>query len=197
MYHKWQSYDAWFWDVEHNRQNFLSFWTIFCPFTPLTTQKLKFLKKWKRPWRYYHFIHVHNKWQSNDLWFLRCGLQWTEIFVIWEHLWHFYPPKNWKIKHFFFFRKNWKKTLGDIITLHMRTIHENHMTYGSWYMERTGHNFLWFWTILCPFTPLTTQKIKTFKKGKKPWRYDAIILHMPLINDKFLSSWTFFAHLPP
>ena len=93
--------------------------------------------------------------------------------------------------------KNWKKTLGDIITLHMRTIHENHMTYGSWYMERTGHNFLWFWTILCPFTPLTTQKIKTFKKGKKPWRYDAIILHMPLINDNFLSSWTFFAHLPP
>ena len=93
--------------------------------------------------------------------------------------------------------KNLKKTLGDIITLHMRTIHENHMTYGSWYMERTGHNFLWFWTILCPFTPLTTQKIKTFKKGEKPWRYDDIILHMPLINDKFLSSWTFFAHLPP
>ena len=22
------------WDVEHDRLNFLSFWTIFCPFTP-------------------------------------------------------------------------------------------------------------------------------------------------------------------
>ena len=26
---------------------FLSFWTTFCPFTPLTTQKIKILKKWK------------------------------------------------------------------------------------------------------------------------------------------------------
>ena len=34
VYHKWQSYDVWFlryWAW----QNFLSFWTIFCPFTPL------------------------------------------------------------------------------------------------------------------------------------------------------------------
>ena len=36
------------WDMEHNRQNFLSFWTIFCPFTHLTTQKIKILKKWKK-----------------------------------------------------------------------------------------------------------------------------------------------------
>ena len=27
---------------------FLSFWTIFCPFTPLTTRKIKILKKWKK-----------------------------------------------------------------------------------------------------------------------------------------------------
>ena len=27
--------------------NFLSFCTIFCPFTPLTTQKAKIFKKWK------------------------------------------------------------------------------------------------------------------------------------------------------
>ena len=27
--------------------NVLSFWTIFCPFTPLTTQKIKILKIWK------------------------------------------------------------------------------------------------------------------------------------------------------
>ena len=25
---------------------FLSFWTIFCPFNPLWTQKIKLLKKW-------------------------------------------------------------------------------------------------------------------------------------------------------
>ena len=37
------------WDIEHDRQNFLSFWTIFCLFTPLTTQKIKILKKLKKP----------------------------------------------------------------------------------------------------------------------------------------------------
>ena len=41
-------YDSW--DMEHNRQIFFSFWTIFCPFIPfppLTTQRIKILKKWK------------------------------------------------------------------------------------------------------------------------------------------------------
>ena len=123
MYHKWQSYDAWFWDVEHNRQNFLSFWTIFCPFTPLITWKIKFLKKGKRPWRYYRFTHVYNKWQSNDLWFLRYGVQCREFFVIWEPLWHFYPPNKLKNQTF---DKTEKKILGDIITLHICTINDNH-----------------------------------------------------------------------
>ena len=45
--HKWKSYDIW--SMEHNRHNFLSFWNIFCLFTPLTTKKIKILKKWKKP----------------------------------------------------------------------------------------------------------------------------------------------------
>ena len=36
------------WDMECDRQNFLSFWTAFCTFTPLTTQKIKILKNWKK-----------------------------------------------------------------------------------------------------------------------------------------------------
>ena len=36
------------WGTKCNKQNFLSFWAIFCPFAPLTTQKIKFLKKWKK-----------------------------------------------------------------------------------------------------------------------------------------------------
>ena len=36
-------------DMEHDRQNFLSFLTIFCPSTPLTTQKIKILKNEKNP----------------------------------------------------------------------------------------------------------------------------------------------------
>ena len=30
-----------------NKQNFLSSWAIFCPFTSLTAQKMKISKKWK------------------------------------------------------------------------------------------------------------------------------------------------------
>ena len=35
-------------DMECDRQNFPLFWTIFCPFTSLKTQKIKILKKWKK-----------------------------------------------------------------------------------------------------------------------------------------------------
>ena len=33
------------WDVKHSRQDFLLFWAIFCPFNPITAQKIKILKK--------------------------------------------------------------------------------------------------------------------------------------------------------
>ena len=37
-----------FWDMKHDKQNFLSVWTVFSPFTPLTTKKIKILKNWKK-----------------------------------------------------------------------------------------------------------------------------------------------------
>ena len=54
------------WDMECERQNFLSFWSIFCTFTPLLTPEIKILKKCKNTWRYYLFTCVHHKWRSND-----------------------------------------------------------------------------------------------------------------------------------
>ena len=37
------------WDTMHDIRNFyFSFWAIFCPFTPLTTQKINILKEWKK-----------------------------------------------------------------------------------------------------------------------------------------------------
>ena len=42
------------WDKQCNRQNFLSVWDIFCPFTPLTTLKIE-----KTTWRYYPFTNVY------------------------------------------------------------------------------------------------------------------------------------------
>ena len=37
-----------FWDMNHDRQKFLSFWAIFCTCTLLINQKIKILKKWKK-----------------------------------------------------------------------------------------------------------------------------------------------------
>ena len=37
------------WDMVRDRCNrYFSFWAIFCPLTPLTAQKIKILKKWKK-----------------------------------------------------------------------------------------------------------------------------------------------------
>ena len=45
--HKQQWYVC-FLRYEVQQTKFLSFWVIFCPFTPLTTQKIKIKKKWKK-----------------------------------------------------------------------------------------------------------------------------------------------------
>ena len=60
-----------------------------------------------------------------------------------------------------------KKIAGDIIILHMCTKNHNNAMYGSWEMERDGQNFLSFWTVLCPFTHLTTKKFKILKNWQK------------------------------
>ena len=46
VYHKWQ-YMYGSWDMMQDGQFFLSLWTIFYPFTPITTQ-IKILKNWKK-----------------------------------------------------------------------------------------------------------------------------------------------------
>ena len=75
MYHKKQSDDVYMApEICSVTDRILSFWTIFCPFTPpLTTKKIKIQKK----------------------------------------------------------KKKVKKIPGDIIILHMCTIHEDHTMYGS------------------------------------------------------------------
>ena len=91
------------WNISYNRQKFLSLWAIFCPFSSLTTWKIKILKL--------------------------------------------------------------KKTPGDII-LHICTVNDNHMMYGSWDMESNRQSFLSFWTVFGRFSPLWTQKIKILKISK-------------------------------
>ena len=81
----------------------------------------------------------------------------------WTIFLHFYPLNNPKNQNF----EKIKKPPGDIITLHMCTINDNHMWHGSWDIECDGHNVLSSWTVFCLFTPLTTQKIKILEKWGK------------------------------
>ena len=97
--------------------------------------------------------------QLYDVWFLRYGVQQT----IFCHLGLFFAvlPLQQPGKSKF---ETMNKMPGDIITLHMCTIKENYMIYGSWDKKRDRHNFLQFWGIFCPFNPLITHKIKILKK---------------------------------
>ena len=81
--------------------------------------------------------------------------------------------------------------------------HNDHdIMYGFWNIELNGQNFLSFW-IFCPFTMLTTRKIKTLKKIKKAPGHT--ILQLCTINDNLMmySSWdmehnrTIFCHFGP
>ena len=90
-----------FWEIECDRQNFLSFWTVFALLPTCGARKSKFWNKKKK-----------------------------------------------------------KKTPEDIIILYMCTINDNHLMHGSWDMECNGQNLMLFWAFFCPFTPVTTKKVK-------------------------------------
>ena len=73
--------------------------------------------------------------------------------------------------------------------IYMCTINEDHMIYDSWNIRCNREKFLSFWAIFCPFSPLTTQKIKILKLKKTPG--DIIILHICTTNDNHMmyGSW--------
>ena len=108
------------WDMEDDGHNFLSFWTIFCPFTPLTTWKIKILKIKNKAWIYHHFLQVYQKSSSYMLhcsWDMACD--WcNSYFSFWATCCLFTPLTAWKIKFF----KKMIKMHEDIIILHTCTI---------------------------------------------------------------------------
>ena len=82
------------------------------------------------------------------------------IFCHFGPLFALLTPNNQKNQNF----EKMKKTPGGIIILHIHTINDNHMMYGSSDVEQDRQNFLSFVAIFCPFTPLTTRKTKILKK---------------------------------
>ena len=103
------------------------------------------------------------------------------------HFLPFYPPNSPKDQNL----KIMNKIPRDIIILHKCTKNHDHMLFHSWDMACDRCNcYFSFWAILCPFIPLTAQKIKILKKMKKT-AGDIIILHTWTKNhDQMMySSW--------
>ena len=128
---------------------------------------------------------MYHKWQSYNVWFLRCQAWRTEFFVILNDFLPFHPPNNLKNQNF----EKMKKTPWDILISHMCTINDNHKMYGFSDMEREGQNLLSFWTVFCPFTPPTTQKIKILKKWKKYLEILSFYTGVPLMAIIWCDVW--------
>ena len=63
------------WDMAHYRCNYFSIWAILLPFMPLTAQKMKISKKWKKMPRDVIILHKCNKNHDHMLycsWDMAC-----------------------------------------------------------------------------------------------------------------------------
>ena len=138
-------------NTKWTKENFFPFWGNFCHFTPHNKpEKIKFWKNERNIWWYYNFTHVYYKWQSHDVWFLRYGA-WRKTFL---SFWTFFLLRYTRI--------NPKYTpQGNI--LQKCTKSHDHILHCSWdTLHGRCSSYFLFWAILCPFTLLTTQKIKIF-----------------------------------
>ena len=146
---------------------FLSFCTIFSPFTPLATQKIETLKNWKKD------LEISS--------FYICAPQmtitWCMVHQIWSTIDRIldnflpYPTNNPEIEIFKKPKKQKKKKKKKTWRYHHFTLRctksHNPMLYCSWDMTCDICNYFLFWAIFCFFTTLTVQKVKILKKWKK------------------------------
>ena len=139
------------WDMEREGQSVLSFWVIFCPFTPQFA-KSKFWKNEKKPGD----IIVLHKCTINDNHIMHGSwdmeYQEQSFLSFWNIFCSLTPLKIPKMK-ILKKRKNTTTTTKkclEIISFYMCTVNDNHMMYRFWDLEQARH-FLSFWTIFCPF----------------------------------------------
>ena len=143
------------WYMERDGQNCLSFWTVFCPFTALTTKNPDHMQ-------YCSWDTMRDGCNSNLFWAIFCP---------------FISLTVQKIT----IKKKMKETPGDVIILQQCSKNHDHMLYCSRDMARDRCNYFLFWAIFCPFTPLTAQKIKILKKCRKHLETSLFYLCAPKI----------------
>ena len=143
------------WDIEYDRWNFLSF------YHPNNSKNQNFSKMRKLPGGIItsHKCTINDNHSRYGSWDIeRNGKNflpfWTAFFFPFCIL---TTPKKQNFAEM-------KNLPEDITILHMYTLNDNHIMYGSWDTEHEGQNFLSFWTVFCPFIPLRTQKNKISQK---------------------------------
>ena len=120
------------WYREWDRQNFLSFRAIFCPFTLDNPENHNF-EKLKKASGDVIILHMYTKNHNHnyDVCCLRYG--------VWQIICHFGP-------FFTLLSPYWPKKIKctktlDIILIQMCTINKNHMIYGSWDISNNEQSF--------------------------------------------------------
>ena len=155
------------WDIRQDRQFFVVL-GHFLPSDPhLNTQKTKILKNWKSLWEILPFYTC----SSNDNHMMYCSwdMECDRQYFILGHFLPFYPTKNLKNKIFSKIEK--KKTPGNVIILHLCTTNDNHMMYGSWYMEHDTEFFVMADYFLHFHHPNNPWKSKFWNNEKNSMRY--------------------------
>ena len=155
------------WGMTRDRCNcYFSFWAIFCPFTLLTTRKIKISKKWRKYPEISSFYPSVSKIMI--IWYTVLEIWCMTNVIVFFHFGLFFallpPLTTRKMK----ILKTYKKTPWDIIILHECTKNHGHMLYYSWDMarDRCKCSFFYFGLFL-PFYAPNSSKNQNFKKMKK------------------------------
>ena len=119
------------WDMKCEGHNFLSFWTSFCPFTPLKTQKIRILKIFKKNKCNKNHDHMlHCSWDTMSD---RCN----SYFLFWAIFCSFTPLTTEKNQNFKKLKKKrYNFTCVPKITITWCTVPEIWFTMDRWTDER-------------------------------------------------------------
>ena len=141
VYHKWRWYDIWFLKYKVRQTNVFVILGHSLPF---------------------HNPDEQEQPEKFKIWDMACDGH--NFLLFWTIFSPFNPlpsPTNLKYQNF----EKMKKSPGGTIIFHKCTKNHDHMLHCSWdTMCDVYNSYFLFWVIFCPFTLLTTQKIKNYKK---------------------------------
>ena len=133
-------------------------------------------------WRYYHFTHLHYKWQSYDVCFLRYGAQQAEFLSFWTIFCTFTSLRTSEYQNFEKMKKKpWRY-------YHFTNVYHKRQSYDVTIIMRYVVQQTEFFAILDHFLffyPPDNTKNQNFKKlEKNAWRYH----HFTQVYQK---SWSY------